>query len=261
MGGQNFDKYHPGLRGPWSAYDLLNPGTPSFDPGSLNLTGWWKNYTGASPWVGTASAGTSGSNNLTEATNPPTNGTPIVAGIGTAKFNGTNQQFNGAALSTFYTASAYSGFALVNTDNITVANLADPGNSNQAIVCSFGTGAHAVRLSSTGPAVTHFLLNNLAGNASAQTPISILNYRLVQWRYNGTNIMVKVDSGAWVSNVAGGASAFSLAANLGVAQNVAANAWFSGSMSELGLSPVVLSDADFDNIRTNYINKLYRLAL
>lgn len=231
----------------------------NFTPASLSLTGWWRDFAAATPWVGTASAGSSGSNNLTEATNRPSAGATLN-GQATADFDGTNDQFVGAALSTFYTTTAYSGWALVYIDAINTAGTADPGNSNDCIVCSAGTGAHLVRLSSTGPIVTHYLLNNLGGNATVSATITTGAWNLIQWKYDGTNIKIKVNSAAWVSAAVGGASAFSLAANLGVGKNPNGDNWYDGKMAEMGLADSVISDGNFDSIR-QYCNTRYGLSL
>lgn len=60
------------------------------DPSSLALTGWYRaSYSGA-PWVGTASAGTSGAKSATSPGSAPTVGT-AVNGKTPALYNGTTE--------------------------------------------------------------------------------------------------------------------------------------------------------------------------
>lgn len=61
----------------------VDPGT---DPATLTLTAFWDASFSASPWEGSASAGTSGAKDLAEATNPPTAGT-AVNGLTPARFS------------------------------------------------------------------------------------------------------------------------------------------------------------------------------
>lgn len=58
----------------------------NFDPTSLVLTGYWRDYTGSPPWVGVASAGVSGGRDLTQSSAPknPTAGSKLN-GIASAR--------------------------------------------------------------------------------------------------------------------------------------------------------------------------------
>lgn len=98
-------------------------GPPPFDPATLALAGFFVGYTGASPWEGTASAGTSGSEDLTEATDPPANTGPI------AEFDATlSQKLTGDALSDFFDAD---GWGIHLRIYIPSGQPADPGNGNR----------------------------------------------------------------------------------------------------------------------------------
>jgi hypothetical protein len=73
----------------------------------LALTGWWRASYAGSPWTGTASTWTSGSNNLTEATNPPSAGT-AVNGFAPATFDGSNDKLTaGGTAATYCTTTSY----------------------------------------------------------------------------------------------------------------------------------------------------------
>lgn len=84
------------------------------DPTTLTIAGYWRASFSGSPWTGTASAGSSGSRNLTEATNPPTTGT-AVDGYVPASFDGTNDILSGGLTGgNYWSASAYTTVLLVN---------------------------------------------------------------------------------------------------------------------------------------------------
>jgi len=82
---------------------------------TLASTGWWRgSFAGTGwTWAGTASAGSSGSRNLTEATNPPTAGT-AVDGYTPAHFNGTNQKLGhaGPVAPTFVSTTQWSTWVM-----------------------------------------------------------------------------------------------------------------------------------------------------
>ncbi len=61
----------------------------SLDPSACVMTGLWDNYAGSSPWAGTASAGSSGSNDLVNGSFVAPSAGTALNGIGTASFNGT----------------------------------------------------------------------------------------------------------------------------------------------------------------------------
>jgi hypothetical protein len=107
-----------------SICDIRSGTAPTFDPATLSLTGWWRASFSASPWTGTASAGASGSRDLTEATNPPST-TTAVNGFVPALFDGVNDRLVGANNSNFVATNAGTFFGLIKpitsaADNATV---------------------------------------------------------------------------------------------------------------------------------------------
>lgn len=224
---------------------------PVFDPATLALEGWWRGSYAASPWVGVASTGGSGSQNLTEATNPPAAGSAVNL-FTPADFDGTNDELSGAACSTFITTTNFSGWALVNIDAI---NTNDTGNLmlNDCIFGTTGTAEWGVYLRSTGPVVG---VATAATTNFAETGISTGAWALVQFKGNGTNNFIRVNSGSWVSGP--GSTIGSLAAALNVGD--LAGGFVDGRMLDLGLSKSFLSDLTFDSIKS-YINTRYGLSL
>ena len=81
---------------------------PTFDPASLNLTGYWKDFASA-PWAGSSSAGPSGGRGLSTGTAPV-----VGASFGThpsASFNGTSMSLTSSTLTldSYFTTKAVTG--------------------------------------------------------------------------------------------------------------------------------------------------------
>lgn len=227
--------------------------TATFDPATLLLTGWWRANFSASPWVGTASAGGSGSRDLTEATNPPSTGATINS-LTPADFDGTNDVLsNATAISTFLSASGWRMWALVNIDAITT-NDASAFN-NDIIMTDTGAfwGIH-VRANGGSPLVYAYQWDGAEKKASAS--ISTGAWTLIQARYDGTNIRLKVNNGTVQTAAAG--NILTTTGSLQVGKNAAFP--FNGRMADLGLVASAGADADFDNIRT-YVNARYGLSV
>lgn len=224
-----------------------------FDPATLVLTVWVRGAYAGSPWVGEASAGSSGSRNLTEATNPASVGAALN-GFNTADFDGTNDVLtNGTAISTLLSASAWSFWDLVNIDAIDTDNALSYNND----VLAFGTGAFwGVHLKSNGgsPLVQAYQWDGAEKKAEAS--ISTGSWALVQAKYDGTNIKVRVNSGAWQSTAAGNITTTTGTLVLGGTTAM----WFDGRKADFALAATAFSDGTFDDIKS-YVNSRYALSL
>lgn len=224
----------------------------SFDPATLSLTGWWRaSFSGSNP-AGVASAGSSGSNNLSNGANPPT-ATGTLNGLTVADFDGTNDEYAGAAFSTYWTTTAWSGWALVNADAINTNNTANYA-LNDVIVGTNGTAEICVYLRGTGPYSAGVTIGSGVG---AETGFVIGSWALVQFRGDPANGKeIRVNSGAWAGQ--SGGTIGSLAAALSIGD--LAGGFFDGKMADIGLAASRLSDATFDNVKS-YVNSRYSLAL
>ncbi len=231
-------------------------GEEAFDPATLSLTGWWRASYSGSPWSGVASAGTSGTRNLTEATNPPATG-EALNGFTPADFDGTNDKLGGDTGSNLYSASAYSGVALVYVDAITTDDSGNP-YLNDGIICSSGTGDFGTTLRSTGPTVDVFHWNGSSYEKASAT-LSTGAWQLVQWKLESGTLKIRVNSGSWQTASASGGAA-SLGSSSRVGANYNASDFLDGKLAELMLSNTALSDANFDNIK-GYLNSRYGLSL
>jgi hypothetical protein len=227
------------------------------DPATLALAGWWRGDYSASPWAGVASAGGSGAQNLTEATNPPGAGS-AVNGFVPADFDGANDKLSGAAVSTFHSTTAFSGWALIYLDAVNT----DSGvlTSNDALLCTAGTGQFWIYLRNNAGAVTvHITYFDAAVNPMVSTSISLGAWQFVQWRRNTTIMEIRVNGGAWAS--VGAVNAVnSLAASLDVGRNVNADNFLDGRMLDLGMASSRFDDDTFDDLRA-YVNDRYGLSV
>jgi hypothetical protein len=230
---------------------------PPFDPATFSLTGWWRGSYSASPWTGTASAGASGSRNLSEATNPPAAGA-AVNGFTPADFDGTNDLLASAAtVANFFGASStgWSGWVLVNADTLA----ADNSYNAEPLLLGDNGGNLAVTLATSGARLTSWT----SAPAVITTPYAAFGstgtYRLVQFRWTGAQIQIRVNDGAWQS----AACASFWAAIEGNTFRVGGrpgSAFLDGKILDCGLDDSSMSDADFDNIRS-YVNARYGVTV
>jgi hypothetical protein len=233
-------------------------GTSVFDPATLSLTGWWRASFAASPWVGTASAGTSGSNNLTEATNPPTVGSALN-GLNPASFNGSTKQLTaGGTVSTYVSPTAYSGWALVNIAAIATDSGTGSPYVNDHVFADTVGGYFGLALRSTGPGIQAYHLDATTYQVAATT-FTTSAWTLIQWRYDGTNIGVRVNSGSWVTQAAASMVAGAAGAGLRMGHNYNVS-FLNGLVADAGLASSSFNDATFDQIKS-YVNARYALAL
>ena len=83
----------------------------AWDPSQLALTGFWRDFVNPT-WLGSASAGTSAANDLTDPGNEPAQGTALN-GWGVADFNGSNDWLLADdTCDTYFNASSLSGWVL-----------------------------------------------------------------------------------------------------------------------------------------------------
>jgi hypothetical protein len=233
--------------------------TSSFSRSSLSLTGFWKASYSGSPWVGSESDGISGSNDLSEATNPPSTGAAIN-GLTPADFDGTNDKLTAeGTLDTYLNADEYSGWALINVDAIGT-DVSDTTQiyENDCVLSTQPSAYWMIYLRSSGlVGIGHY-----AGGAFYKVvtaAISTGSWALVQWKYNGTEITIRVNDGAWATPVAAGS--ITLLENvLALGVNYNAGHCFNGKVLEVATSDVALSDDQFDSVLDD-VRSTYGLAL
>jgi hypothetical protein len=224
----------------------------SFDPSDLSLTGWWRNWTSGN-WVGTASAGTSGSHNLTVG-NPP--GTSTLNSLSVADFDGVNDNFSGAAFSNYFTGSAFSYGFLLNCDSdvASAANIWDDAavftssNGNYGLHTRNNSGTHQIRAYNDG---SNNHVENIANWALG-------SWKFVQVKYDGSKIYSRINSASWSAGTTSSGIGTSETLVMGISYSNVAR--FDGKIAEIFFADSVLSDADFDNLK-GYLNSRYALSL
>ena len=234
----------------------LTLGSRRFNPASLALTGWWRASYAASPWVGTASAGASGSRNLTEATNPPAAGT-AVNGLTPADFDGTNDKLGTAlTLGDLSDATAGSIAALFYADAAT----ADAGAAAPYVLPAFLGDELPYFTFSFGSAGIRAGYNAGSGWDSVASTASTGAWHLGQCRWNGSVIEVRVDGGAWVTSSPFSGGIFLMTGAVIVGRNYDSTAFFNGRIADLMTADSVLSTGQFDGIRS-YVNSRYGISV
>ncbi len=221
-------------------------------PSLLPLTAWWRNYS-ASPWVGTASLGTSGSNSASEATNPPTAGTALN-GFTPAHFNGSNSALTMSGTTDTYLAPQQeSGFALV---KITAdGTIIDDDFDNMPVWID--VGVTRANFSPFGaPPVVH--IDNFVSGT----------WCLLTWRFDGVGHGTVAQIG--INEVPGAQGGVSTATDTRTVtltrfpfiggKSGSTHGWITGDIMELAITDVWLTDQNFIDIKA-YINTRYALSL
>jgi hypothetical protein len=226
-----------------------------FDPGTLSLTGWWRANYSASPWTGTASAGTSGSHDLSEATNPPTTGT-TVNGFTPARFNGTNQILNaGTTVPNFIGLNKVSGWA--------VGKVTDVSSPRAFWINLPGITVYPRCFNNAGSPIFKFSLNNDAVGSPVSTAFTLSAWQLFTWRYDGANSQCGVNA---APGSAGGGSTSAYSTNLTQPSETPIVGRSNGStfyvqdMLEVAITNIALTDQNFADIKS-YVNARYGLSL
>lgn len=210
---------------------------------SLALTVLWeKNFT-ASPWVGSASAGSSGTRDATEATNPP------AAASGAANFDGTNDRLgNATAIGTLLPKAGHLYWVVFSADTVAVASrhmFEDASGYLGPYVIDSG-GAKVKTYSWDG-----------AEKGNLHT-ISTTADTILLCRYDGTNVRSQVNSGSISSSAAGNYSVDT--GTLKVGERWDLSAYYDGKIYEIGMLASAGTDGHFDNIKAD-VNLEYSMAL
>lgn len=229
-------------------------GSGVYNPAVLSLSGWWRGSYSGSPWAGVASAGASGSRNLTEATTPPATG-GAQNGHTPADFDGVDDLLSGAAFDAFITAGAGSIWCLARAD----AAAADGGvgsriNNPGLVFQDTGSSVFGLGFSDAGVTVAAYdgayaeIVNATATGA----------YFLAQVKWDSTNLKMRVNSEAWDSVACGALSG--LTSDILVVGKGFGAAQFDGRILEVGIASAALSDGTFDSVKS-YVNARYALSL
>lgn len=213
---------------------------------------WAADYAG-SPWQDLVT-----SEDLSEATNAPSVGT-TVNGFDPADFDGTNDKLTStSAASSFMSASAYTGWALVRV------RTASAGGTDYTDIYSrdgiVGSASNAqdwgvgVRSDNT-VGVYHYGGGNFDG---VTVGITLNSWQLVQWKYDGTNLKLRVNGGSWGSIAKGSVASLAQSVLVGESQ-VAGTEYADMLLLDLGLDSSAWSDASLDKLR-KFVNQRYGMT-
>jgi hypothetical protein len=225
---------------------------PVFDPATMALTGWWRaSYTGA-PWVGTASAGASGTRDLPSGGSSDPSVGVAVNGFTPADFDGTEDFLAYATAADLVATNAGTIIVLFYADTAETAVGGQPFQSP----CFWLNGGASSCVSYDSDGLKVGIYDTAWRTASVAAATGAWHLGVGQW--NATNARVKVNGGAWQSVAAGAADGMTGAAQFGI--NYGANKFFNGRALERATSNTIIADADLDGFLT-YARARYALAL
>lgn len=224
----------------------------AWSPAELDLNIWNRADFASSPWAGETSLGDSGSNDLTEATNPPAVGSAIN-GFDPADFDGTNDKLENASTMGTLFSTAYSFFALVKADALAAD---DSGGDVQPRIFGDSLSYLCLIVSTSGAKLYTY---SGAIKQTAYSAMSTGTWTLLRGKWDGTYLYLAKDSAAFAAGVSAGIID-TTAGTLRVGCNYNASAFFNGQIAELAFSPTDVSDANFTKIR-KYLNARFALSL
>lgn len=248
-----------------------------FPPGSaapsnyiagLAMDGWWRSgqySAGTGIWVGTASAGSSGSRNLA-ATNAsgswPTAGANLN-GLATVSFSRASAQriVTTSLINTFIGVNRYLLWALVKQNSASGASAKTAAYGNNALI-SDANSYFALATSTTNGGVAQAYQWDTAGRGAEQT-LANGSWALVQAYYDGANINMRVNSGLWQTAASGSIGDAAWATNvIYLGCNYTTGVRWDGLMADVGITKQISSNYTTvcDGIKTQ-LNTDYGLSL
>jgi hypothetical protein len=238
----------------------LAGGQTILDPSTLNLTGWLRGSYSGSPWGGTASAGVSGDgvHDLVTDVNAPTAGA-AVNGFTPASFAAASSQaFVGDQnWDQYLTAGAGSIAILFKAASANVDAGAGSRINNPGLLVQ-DTGSTTFGLNYSDAGVTFEIFDASVTWRELTAAASTGAWHLAQAKWNGTNMFLRVDGGAWGSLSCTGPTTTALVMPVGRTFDGAT--FYNGDMLEVITSTQVLSDATFDGLR-DYVNSRYGVSV
>jgi hypothetical protein len=223
------------------------------DVAGMALTGWFRASYSASPWTGTASAGTSGGRTVTSATAPAVGA--AVNGKFPANFDGVNDYLSEPtlAMSSYHSAAAYTTVVLVNP-----SGAAAPSGTiyqDDLIVGSSGD-LGGIAYSTSGVAAYHY--DGVSWKTTAWTALAA-GWNMVSVTFSAGTISMRVNQGAAVTVAAGNAASLGVAALIFGRTN-AGFSYTAQNLLEVITADTALSSGDLDIIKS-YFNTTYGLTL
>ncbi len=232
---------------------MLGAAPPALDPSTLALTGWYRGSFTAAPWVGTASAGSSGSHSLITDAHDPAVGTALN-GHAAADFAGTHWLHDNITTEDVYLSpTAYRVHLLVY-----VTGTSAPAGAiydNPGLVTDSAGGSFGAVINSAGVHVYHAAVL-VASSADA---LAASAWHDIDILFDGAHVTITVDGVAGTPGAS--VSTGVLTGNpLVVGANYAKAVRFNGQIEDLILAATALSSTTPAAFR-GYNNARYGLAL
>lgn len=219
---------------------LSRSDTSVLNPATTSATGYWLDYAGA-PWTGTASAGSSGGRTLVVGSAPA-----VGANFGThpsADFNGAANNLVTAITADNYFSAGGGTIDIVVEMDVLAASAAN-AYDEPALWGKTGAGHFLVSVSANGVRASN-LDASFVRTTTGYVAISTGTKYCVQAKWNGTNLMIRVNGGAWAS-VASGPAGFLSANTCDVGVNYDGTKLVNGRIARILTYSSALSDATLD---------------
>ncbi len=229
-----------------SAWQVMGTPVPgSFDIADLSWNGLWFDFA-ASPFVGTASGGTSGAEDLTEGTNPPAVGT-TVDGVDAANFDGTNDKLGnaGPVATTFIGTGAWATFVMFKAD----AAYTSGGDGTRYASPQFWTANDAV----VGVGFDDngiFVHQSNSDPAQKDTNITCATgawHVLFAW-WDGADLHLQLDGGAPITEACTSQFGTVTTATLLVGTDYSEAHFFDGQILEMGIKDTAFGGTEISDI-------------
>lgn len=197
-----------------------------------------------------------------------TNGAPLTTGTAVNGFTpATDNRAKGlkcsTTLSNLVTSTAGSGWVLFNPT-------ASAASGNMLFSDASGTfSPDCLIVQHDDSPSSHNVNVNIdfttAGPVQVLSPTNSVpngSWALVQWTFSNTTVRVRINGGAWTTTTIASDTMNSIASSqtCDIGDSSAGGGGYTGDMLECAVSNTIISDANFDNVRT-FLNTRYALSI
>lgn len=179
---------------------------------------------------------------------------PVLPGPTVPRFNGSSSYLMSGVASTALSTGAYSGWAVLNLDQIVtsgsdqVTDFLVGTDSSQRWGITFRKETGTVRMWHFNGALTVF------------TPAIVIGTKglhLLQWDFDGATIRMRLDAGPWQTNAVGPID--SLAFDLSIGRHPGGTNFLSGDVHELALTNIAIGNTAHNDVAA-YVAQTYGLS-
>jgi len=219
-------------------------GAGSFDPATLPLTGWWRDYAG-SPWNGTASAGASSGRVMSATSGPTTPATITVDSHGGMSADGVGTFLREPTLtaSSYFSASAYSIVMLVRPF---AGNAPDVNRYVDQQLFAELSDLLGISWTTSGVSAWHYDGTNFNGTAFKAAAASA--FHMVAVTFSGGTLSCSVDNGTPATLSKNNVNNLTMTINLSRSRSAGTPTFCREDALELMLSDTALSAGNLTSI-------------